>query len=385
MRQKIKNITQHLPSGTSGLGLGSISLGGIWFFFMRYIYQNTNEILYYDFGLIVYWMTFIFGTYCFISILVKFSFNFKLFMHEWKGSATSGFLPTKWMLLIQLIAFISGLYTGSHDKDFNYDYVTRVVNVGTIIGSIISIIALLLQLIMLVGFLTFVIKNHKIKSDLAYSSWFVPTVGIVIICNAYPNFGNVIPIEFYRFVWFIGFGLYALFLPIILYKIIFFKYSEKPQFASMGVFVSPGCLLLASFLSIFTDLNSYFAYDSKFFCYFMVMILIAITMLGMFIFFISLLKIISQGFHTNWTALTYPSAVTSTAFLRLYADFKDLQDLEKVSTFAHNFFGAAYTFFLVIGSIFLIISTLIISYVSFRYLVIHFQVYFRKLQFENDL
>ncbi|ADE20012.1 C4-dicarboxylate ABC transporter [Mycoplasma crocodyli] len=375
--KKIAEKFRDLPSGTSGLGLGAITLCSLWFYLMRHIYDDTKIADYFYLGVTVYTIGFIFGIYCFISILVKFSLNFDLLLSEWKGSSTSGFLPTKWMLLIQIVSYISAASIGAFDINFTYDINKRIVNTGTIIASIISTLALILQIIMLLGFLKFVMGRHNFKSDVAYSSWFVPTVGIAIICNAYPNLGNLIPIDVYRVIWFIAFGLYMVFLPIILYNIIFFRYSEKPQISAIGVFISPGCLLSSGFFCVFSDLHTFFAYNSPLFCYLLLTVLISISTLGMFIFFTSLIKIIKLKFNPSWTALTFPSAVSATSFLKLSLNLKlfALENLEQ-NSLIFTLIKAIHIFYLAVGILFISTSTIVISYVMIRYLIIHYKVLF---------
>ena len=138
--------------------------------------------------------------------------------------------------------------------------------------------------------------NHVIPS------WFIPPVGIVVACvsGASMNFPNLTHIIFY-----IGFILYLIMLPIMMYRIIFIEPIDDGRLPTFAIMAAPPSLCLAGYLTAFSN-------PSEIIIYILLPLAIFMTVLV----YVSFFRILRITFNPSYASFTFPLAIGATAVLK---------------------------------------------------------------------
>lgn len=345
--QTIKDRFQHLPVAYTGLALG---VGGLGNCLALLLGQNWKWISY---------ITISFVIVILIAMLLKNIFHPKVLLWEIKEPMMVSLLPTFSMSLMLIAGFISG-----------FD-VNNKISANQIIGSILMIMALIIQFILIVFFGISLIKNHvKNKNNPMYGSYFVPTVGLITACTVAPKF-TLLPNEIFQAIWFLGFGLYLISFPIVTWAILFKAKCDIARFPSIAVWFAPTNLSPAGFINVF--LKQELAYYPK---AFLNTIFLFTTICGFvfsIILYLYIIKIMTSfKFNPIFCSITFPCAIGSTSMILTSKYYNKLYGSSNNNDFLLNcewFFG-------IVGIIFTIISTILITYILIRMLIIGWKILF---------
>lgn len=327
----LKQSIEKMPIGFSGLGLGVAGLGNAWSDLLNnpstlklnqidpdYWNVTKNNDLAIS-AIAIQAITISITLFCFILILIRIIWHHTVFWKEIKDPLISSFLPTEAMCLSSIANFIGVASTFGHSRT---DY---VLNAGTIISCILMLISIIFHLFLFFCFLWFVIKNHNLKEDLAYASWFVPTSGLCLSCSFYPNMGNLIPNEFFQALWYLATASFLALFPLILYKHMFFwKKIDSNHLATAAIFLASPNLLLNGMSNLFTNYSNISYYPpyylssngQPYYVFIIGLIVLCFCIFGTIIFYVLLLKIIKIKFNSSFASLTFPASISALATLK---------------------------------------------------------------------
>jgi tellurite resistance protein TehA-like permease len=212
------------------------------------------------------------------------------------------------------------------------------------LGEIISFIAIIFHLYFFANFIYYRSKNFKFAHILP--SWFIPPIGLVLAVITYP--GGLGPVFAEQLLDF-AFIAYALLLPIVLCRLFFSEKLTEGEKPFIVILATPASLLLACYFAIVTQPNYLFVWG---------LALLAILMT--FFVYLAFIKLLRLPFTPAYSAFTFPLVIGAIAL------FKSSQFLLK-----EGFPMPLVAFIEQLANIELIIATLIVLYVSFRF-VLHF-------------
>ncbi|MGL4722798.1 MAG: TDT family transporter [Desulfovibrionaceae bacterium] len=298
---RMKSFLRDLPVALTGLALGFVGICNVWAMFVGQ------------------WIS-IFGAG--IAIIILFFIGckniicFTHFLTELSHPLISNFIPTYAMALMVvssvLVAFLP------------------------IVAKVLWVFAIIMHFICMVHF--FYSRRKVISLDHILPSWFVPPVGIVVACVTAGVMGET---DIARFIFFLGFTLYMILLPVILYRVLFAERisdAELPTFAIIG---APANLCLAGVLTVFPTPNPY-----------IVSLLLALAVCTTFLVYLSIIRMARMTFTPLFASFTFPLAIGATAIL-LYANYLERNHAAIMDI----------TFWKYIGYIELVVATCVIAYV----------------------
>ena len=144
--------------------------------------------------------------------------------------------------------------------------------------------------------------------------------------------------------WF-GFGVYMVLLPIMMYRLIFHELLPHPAMPTFAIMGAPASLSLAGYLTAFREPH-----------WFMVGLLAPLAIFMTLLVYTALVRLLRLPFSPGYAAFTFPLAIGTTAMLKLETFVGEQGFAPQASLF-----GA-------IGVIQLSVATCVISYVAYRYL-----------------
>lgn len=403
LKPYLKQSIEKMPIGFSGLGLGVAGLGNAWSDLLNnpstlklnqidpdYWNVTKNNDLAIS-AITIQGITIFITLFCFILILIRMIWHHKVFWKEIKDPLISSFLPTEAMCLSSIANFIGVAST------FGYSRTDYVLNAGTIISCILMLASILFHLFLFFCFLWFVIKNHNLKEDLAYASWFVPTAGLCLSCSFYPDMGNLIPNEFFQALWYLAAVSFLTLFPLILYKHIFFwKKIDSSHLATAAIFLASPNLLLNGMSNLFTNYsaNSYYPpyylnlNGQPYYLFIIGLIVLCFCIFGTIIFYVLLFKIIKTKFNPSFASLTFAASISALATLKFSQSLIGTYvvkspDGSLIATsvpviFKNNLndnttIGFLYTIHkmgMLFGFVFLVVATLIIIWILVRFFIL---------------
>lgn len=263
--KKVIHKFRDLPVALTGLALGISGISGALGTFLGDISIYIGDLI---------------SIFLVIIIFVKDCLHFDQLKNELSHPTLGSFIPTMDMTLMVLAGFI--------------------VNYYLTLGRVLWLIAIAVHIAF-----CFIFFYHRAKNfDLNHliPSWFIPPVGIVVACvsGANMNFPNLNHVIFY-----IGFILYLIMLPIMMYRIIFIEpiYDERlPTFAIMA---APPSLCLAGYLTVFNNPSEIIIY-----------ILLPLAIFMTILVYISFFRILKISFNPSYASFTFPLAIGATAVLK---------------------------------------------------------------------
>lgn len=189
----------------------------------------------------------------------------------------------------------------------------------------------------------FRIKNHKFSE--VVPSWFVTYVGIATAAMTYLKLGNIETAEVLSY--FATFCYLTLY-PFMLYKI-FFKKIDNSKITTVGIIGAPAALVLGALTTVFENINIYFLY-----------FLIITLLFNLLITYYFIIKLFFKKFTLGLAAFTFPLAVSTLVTFKVDLYLKH-----------HALYGGE--ILKIIGFIELLISTVVIIYVTIMYLIFFYK------------
>ncbi|PJE79420.1 hypothetical protein CI610_01614 [invertebrate metagenome] len=305
----IKERLSRVPTPLGGLALGTASLGGAWALVLPEISAELKLAFAAVPALLI------------LKILSKFILHHRLIKEELSHPVLSSVMPT-WAMTSMVVA-------------------QALLHWFPIFARALWLIAIGFHIVLLAGFIIF--RTRDFKFHHMVPSWFVPPVGIIVaaVTSTGMNFPQLTWILFL-----FGFVCYLIKLPLMMHRLMFhpsISDAALPTFAIMG---APASLSLAGYLSIVpTDPNLTF--------------LVLLTPLALFmtvLVYIALLHLLRLPFSPGYAAFTFPLVISSIALLKV-EDYLITCRIESLAILSGN-----------IAFIELIIATLMVFYVTWRYI-----------------
>ncbi|MBS4538755.1 TDT family transporter [Clostridium sp. D2Q-11] len=159
------------------------------------------------------------------------------------------------------------------------------------------IFALILNVSLVVYFTKRFIFNFNIKK--VFASYFVLYVGIVVGSVTAPAYGMT---KLGQIIFWYGLIVYLPLIPLVLYRVFAVKEIPEPAQPITIIFAAPASLLLAGYMSSFTDKNLG-----------MVIFLIALSLLMTLYGLILMIKMLRLKFYPSYSAFTFPFVISAIA------------------------------------------------------------------------
>ena len=306
--KSINNVLTKMPSSMAGLALAAASLGLCWenMVHLNNLSQLLGAILA---GVIV------------IPLLLTFLLNPARLKQDLQHPVAGSVLPTLAMA-IMTIANTIALY-------------------NLPIAQLVSWFAISLHLFFLVAFIFYRSKSFYFKQILP--SWFIPPIGIVLAVVTHPGglpafFANVLLIT--------GLVSYAVLLPIILYRLFFSGPLDGNQKPVIAILATPASLLLVVYLAIENEPN---------YLLFSTLLMVALLMTAYV--YIAFIKLLRLPFSPAYSAFTFPLVAGAIALFRT-SQFLLREGVDPKWV----------TLTMQLGYIELTIASLMLVYVTFRYI-----------------
>lgn len=354
-RQWLQRFNQ-VPIGCTGLGLGMGGLGSLWTAVLQEAnpqYQNHAVLSIIQFFCISMTIFFL------CLVLLRNLVHKNTFKNEIKHPLLSSFIPTMFMSTMLIAGFIG--YIGTLTKDN-----ITLNNIFTGIGSIIWYIAVLGHLTVFILFVNHVVRKHDIKNDSLYASWFIPPVGIIVSCTVASPLSDAtiqfIPNILFQVVWYFGFSLYIVILPLISYKLLFHRTNDKNTLPSIMIFGAPANLSLAGFLEVFVNAKTHPTYYGETFNHVFVFILLFLAVASTMVVYVILPRELSVKFNPTYASLTFPLAIGATATFKTHLYLSHYLD--------NGYTSVAHWGVRILSYIELTVATIVIAYVFIRYLIL---------------
>jgi exfoliative toxin A/B len=175
---------------------------------------------------------------------------------------------------------------------------TYIVHLMPSIAYGIWISALALNAALILGFTKKHVLNFNIKN--VFPSCFVLYVGIAVGSVTAPAYGMQL---LGRIVFWYALAAYAIWLPIVTYRV--FKYKEFPNQIKpvMVIYAAPASLLLVGYLNVFQNISTYMVFVLG--AWALVMTLFAISKMP---------RLLKLDFYPSYSAFTFPYVISATSF-----------------------------------------------------------------------
>ena len=299
----MKSLLKQLPYPISGLMLGLASLGNL-----LNMYHPLFRVLFGGLSLII-----------FIALLAK-MFTFPISLKEgYENPVIASILSTFPMSMIILSTYFSS---------FAYAIAFGIWRLG---------VALMLTWVI------FFTRKHVMpfKIEKVFSSYFVLYVGVVVASLTAPIYGVE---ALGRILFWYGFFIYLLLVPIVTYRVFVVKGIPEPLKPLVIIYAAPASRLLAGYLQSFSDKSVLF-----------------VLLLGGWAFLMTLFglsqmpRLLRQPFYPSYSAFTFPFVISAVAF-------NGLTNFLKSEGYATSFIEPIRIFFILWASI-------MVVYVLVRYLL----------------
>ncbi len=360
LKNKYIKRFNHVPIGCTGVGLGMGGLGALW----TAILHEANPNYHNDAVLSIIQFFCIAMTIMFLCLVLLRNANHKgTFSNEIKHPLLSSFVPTMFMSTMLIGGCFGYIGSLTHNE--------LTCNILTGIGSVIWYIAVLGHLIVFSLFVYHVVFKHNVKCDSLYASWFVPPVGIIVSCTVASFLSKssiiFIPNQLFQTIWYFGFVMYMITLPIISYKLLFHRKDEKHTMPSIMIYGAPANLSLAGFIDVFVNANRHPTYYNQTFINVFVIVLTFLGILTTLVVYVVLPKILSVPFNPTYACLTFPLAIGATG---TYKSAMYMHHLIQIGSTSGDLMNSLYWTVRIISYIELAITTIVIAYVFIRYLIL---------------
>jgi len=209
-------------------------------------------------------------------------------------------------------------------------------------GVTLWLVAVALHLGFLVAFVVHRVKAFELHQMVP--AWFVPPVGIIVADVAFPGVAALHPLAIGLL--YLGMGLYAILLPVMIYRLIFAAEISDPAKPTIAIMAAPASLSLAGYLTV-VELPSPL----------LIALLAGIAVLMTLIIYLAFLKLLRLPYSPGYAAFTFPMVIGATALTKtddwMRGDGFSMHDVEIVHGLA---------------TLEVIVATGIVGYVALRYL-----------------
>lgn len=268
----MNNLLKKLPIPISGLMLGLAALGnliGTYNQSMRYVFGSCAAII-------------------FILLLLKMIIMPAAWKEAFENPVVASIMGTFSMSMMLLSTYI---------KPFGASFAFFMWWGGII-----------LHILLILAFTKKHVMSFSIKK--VFPSFFIVYVGIVVASVTSPIY-KMLAVG--KLIFWIGFVLYLIWLPIVIYRI--YKYKEIPEavLPTITIFAAPASLCTAGYLSAFETKQPY------------LVIFLAILAVLMFLYvLLKLPKLLKLQFYPSYSAFTFPIVITAIAFTGLSKYFSKI-------------------------------------------------------------
>jgi len=306
--KSINHALCQVPSPLAGLALAIASLGLCWESIV--MTQGIAQIL----GAIL-------ASLILIPLCLKFIFNPSLLKQELQHPVAGSVLPTLTMATMVVANAVA------------HSFLT--------IGQAISWLAIIVQLCFFVAFVFYRCTHFNVKQILP--SWFIPPIGLALAIVTHPG---GLPSILNDLILAFGLISYAILLPIVLYRLVFLGALDNNQKPIIAILATPASLLIVAYLASTAQPH-----------FLLLMTLLIIAILMTLYVYIALINLLRLPFSPTYSAFTFPLVVGAIAL------YKSTQLLlkEGVETQWISFISQ-------LANIELIIATVMVIYVSFRFI-----------------
>lgn len=308
MLSDVKNRLRDIPTPMGGLALGIASLGWCWEYYTDL--QGYGQ-----------WTGAGIASVLLLFLALKFLNHRHLLIDDLTHPVVGSVVPT----------FAMGVMVVSNTVGQFYPMA----------GDIIWLLAVVLHIVFLLSFMYYRIGDLRLHHMVP--SWFVPPVGIIVAAVSYSGNPLLAPVANGTLLF--GMTAYFTMLPIMFYRLLFSQQvpdSAKPTFA---ILAAPASLSMAGYLNIYVEPSPI-----------MLSLMFGIAVLMTLIIYLSFFKLLRLPFSPGYAAFTFPVVIGSTALFKLANWMKDMgintQYINQIEWLA---------------SIELMVATVIVLYVSFRY------------------
>lgn len=270
MRKFINNLI-NLPVAVSGLALGTAGIGNV------LALEVHNELRYVCAAIALILL---------LMVAIKKLAHPSLLWQEIAHPVLGSFIPAFDMCLMVIADIIA--------------------NFSLLAGQILWYAAIILHLVFAISFIYHRARDFDLNHMLP--SWYVPPVGIVVACVT-GNHMNA-PIITHA-IFYLGFTLYCIMLPAMMYRLIFGDRINDAQLPSFAVMGAPASLCLAGYLTAFQNPNPM-----------IVGFLLALALMMTSLVYVSMIRInaFRIAFIPIYASYTFPLAIGSTALIK-YANY----------------------------------------------------------------
>lgn len=210
-----------------------------------------------------------------------------------------------------------------------------------LLGEALWILAVCLHLAFLTSFTYHRARNFKLHH--MTPSWFVPPVGIIVAAVVVPS-APLIPLAQVLLIF--GMISYAIILPIMIYRFIFSEEIIESAKPTIAILAAPASLSLAGYLTVINHPSPI-----------IIAILLGIALLMTAIIYLAFIRLLRLPFSPGYAAFTFPMVIGATALFKTAHLMKTLGIPKDYISQIHN-----------LAFIEIIIATIIVSYVSMKYL-----------------
>lgn len=256
------SFIKKLPVPICGLALGFAILGNL--------LASYENIYRYFCGILSFILLVLFT--------IKVITDVSSFKKELENPVAFSVLPTYSMALVLLSAYI---------KPFVSYFATCL-----------WVFSLILHFIIVIGFIKAFVLKFNIKT--VFPSWFIPFVGFVVGSVTSPAFGQK---GIGQALFYFGFLLYLILLPIVLYRVIKIKQIPEAALPTLTIFCAPISLCLVGYLSAFDKKNEI-----------LISIMLILCVVSYLLVLYSMTKTLRSRFYPSYSAFTFPMVISAVAF-----------------------------------------------------------------------
>lgn len=297
-----------LPTATAGLGLGLASLG--WTLDNALSLGGTAQMT----GSVL-------ASLLFLPVISKFLLYPAILRQELAHPVASSILPTLPMGLM-IVSVTLGLYF-------------------PVAGEVLWFLAVVAHFLLLADFIWRHLRSLKVSSVMP--SWFIPPVGILTAVLTVPD---TFFTSLAYFIMIFGMVSFALLLPLIVYRLIFYPAIADAAKPTIAILAAPASLALASYINLISNPS-----------FWLVLTLLALALVLTFFTYLILIRLLRLPFSPAFAAFTFPLVISASAIYRV----------TKLFAFHPGTRAYAETLYY-LGATELFIATIVVIYVSFLYI-----------------
>lgn len=304
----LNRILSNLPTPVCGLALGIASLGWCWdnFDFLSGKGQFIGAVV---------------ASMILLAVLFKFIKQPKSLLNDLKHPVVGSVVPT-FTMCTMVISNSLGQW-------------------NLYIGDALWLIAVLIHIIFLITFVYHRVQNYSLNHMVP--SWFVPPVGLIVADVAFSGSTILEPIAIAT----LSFGLlmYAIFLPLMIYRILFCHQIPDDAKPTIAILAAPASLSLAGYLTVIDDPSPI-----------VIAVLMGIALLMTLVIYMAFFHLLRLPFSYGYAAFTFPMVIGATALFKI-SDW--MRYINMKPQYVEQIFNLA--------CLELFIATLIVIYVCIRY------------------